>query len=75
MYTETRVFSIQIFITLFKDTIARGKRVSILEKVLKDFQRYPDVLKNMAKIKTSSFKKCKIIYLQNNHDQTSISCF
>ena len=25
MYTETRVFSIQIFRTLFKDTIARAK--------------------------------------------------
>ena len=37
MYTETRVFSIQIFRTLFKDTIARGKPVSILEKILKDF--------------------------------------
>ena len=47
---------------------------SINKPVLKGFQRYLDVLKNMAKILTISFKNLRIICIQINHDQTNTSC-
>ena len=44
------------------------------KQILKGFQRYPDVLKNMAKIITNFFKNLKIITLQNNYGQIIIFC-
>ena len=46
----------------------------VSKQILKGFQRYPDVLKNMAKIITNFFKNLKIITLQNNYGQIIISC-
>ena len=45
MYTETGAFSTQSFRTLFKDVIAS----CINKQILKDFQRYPDILKKYGK--------------------------
>ena len=68
-YTETGAFSIQRFRTLFKNTIANGNN----KQVLKGFQRYTDILKNMEKIIMKSFKCLIIIYPQYNFDQIGSS--
>ena len=50
---------------LYSRMLSQGANQSCINKqILKDFQRYLEVLKNMPRTITNSFKNLKIIYLQ-----------
>ena len=54
---------------LYLRMLLQGASQSCIKKqILKSFQRYPDVLKNIARIITNSFKQWKILYIYILYD-------